>query len=200
MPRQVRTATLRKHISNNTSPVKTAKRSIYTPGCKEPGGIGNSPVAAVRSAHNALSVVGIAQEADRGMDTQGMSLSMLASLGIGVASEISIVGAAYSLQQVDTDTTIIPNAHIIDIKTLNRKSLGTKLISPIDKFKSDMDPFYTPDQCPPESSKAYEHTIEMAQRPNTIAIASDLIKTQRFAPPKFMMPELKIIFGHNQDQ
>mgnify|MGYP003658565631 CR=1 FL=1 len=200
MPRQVRTATLNRHIAKGTSPTKTTRRTVYSPKCKEPGGIGDSAVGTVKSAHNALSVTGIAQEADRGMDTQGVSLSMLAALGIGVASEISAVGANYSLEQVDTDTTVIPNAYIIDIKTLNRKSLGSKLISPIDKFKSNMDPFYTPDQCPPESSKAYEYKVKMAQRPNTISISNDLIKTQRGLQPKYMMTELRVIFGHNQDQ
>lgn len=196
MPRQLRVSELKTLTRQRLSPAKTKERPVYLAKCKESGGVAGSAPATIKNLHNVLNSVGIAQEADRGMSAMNMSLSLLNASGIGVAHRVGNSGAAFSLQQQDTDNTIIPNAKITDLKTIDKKSLGSKLIKATDKFPNpELNPFYVPDQCPPVHSIALQQTLDKKRLPNTISIAKDFAQLQKRLPAKLMLPEFKIIYG-----
>ena len=212
MARQVKTSDLKKQIEKKRSPVKTTGRKIYTSGCKQVGGSVGS-VALIKKTTNKLSRAGILPEPDKSTSANDNALSLLSSIGIGIVGQNAshrtpVLGeekegpsqkmnTTFSLLQIETDETIIPNAKIFDLKSVDKQLLGPELIKATDKFPNPgQNPFYTPDEQMTDIERAKKQQPNKGiNESNVINIANSLANIQIELPTSFMLPEFKIAFG-----
>lgn len=212
MARQVKNSDLKKQIQKKLTPVKTTARKIYTSDCKEVGGSVGS-VALIKKTTTKLSRVGILPEPDKSTSANDNALSLLSSIGIGIVGQnashrTTVLGeekegpsqkmnTTFSLLQIETDETTIPNAKIFDLRSVDKQQLGPECVMATDKFPNPgQNPFYTPDEQMTDIERAKKQQPNKGiNESNVINIANSLANLQIELPTSFMLPELKIAFG-----
>jgi hypothetical protein len=213
MARQVKTSDLKKQIQKKRSPVKATSRKIYISGCKEIGGSGGGAVGLIKKTTNKLASRGMLPEPDKSTSANDNAFSLLSSIGIGIvdqnashrttvlgvekAGPSQIMSTTFSLLQIETDETIIPNDKIFDLRSVNKQMLGPECVMASDKFPNPVEnPFFTPDEQLTDIERAKKQQPNKGiNESNVINIANSLVNMQIELPTSFMLPEFKIAFS-----
>ena len=213
MARQVKTSDLKKQIQKKRSPVKTTDRKIYISGCKEIGGSGGGAAGLTNKTTAKLSRSGILSEPDKSISANDNALLLLSSIGIGIVDQNAshrtpVLGGeksgpsqnmniTFSLLQIETDETIIPNDKIFDLRSVDKQQLGPECVMASDKFPNPAEnPFFTPDEQLTDIERAKKQQPNKGiNESNVINIANSLVNMQIELPTSLMLSEFKIAFG-----
>jgi hypothetical protein len=212
MSRQIKAKTL---IVKQLSPApltSTGKRRISCPRCKKTNGA-NRKAQNIKELRVKMQRRGYILQSNSNAGVVDDSLLILASLGIGVVTETPIqpnprseekntapLKADFSLLQIETDQTKIPNVNIFDRKSATLKK-GTKSFVRADQimpFNENSSFFKIDEFATPKHVEQRNRQALILQRRNLSGLVSQLIKQQTRAPNRLMEPHFKKAMGKGE--
>lgn len=212
MSRQIKAKTL---VVKQLSPApltSTGKRRISCPRCKKKFG-SNRKAQNIKELRLKMQQQNYILESNGNAGVVLDSISILAAIGIGVVNETPIqpnprsednttakVKADFSLLEIETDKTQIPNNKIIDrkskiLKTGVSKYVTANQIVPFDENSS----FFKPDEFSNRKERiAAQNLSDTLEKRNLSGLVRQLLKQQSRISNRLMEPHFKKAMGKGQ--
>jgi len=217
MPRQVRPKDLAKAQEVAGSTTGARRTQIKCPGCNKRTGPGQN-IQNLKQARMNFANKGLLAEPPDNSTANDDALGILSSMGIGFVmttpkapsprspdSSVAQFAVDFSLLQLETDTTNIPNANLFDKVSFDKKQ-GPPLmvkIGELYKIPSELDAaetsnIFKPDDNPTDLEKRHKLRIQKINTPNVVRLVEQITKQQKRiskTSPRLMIPHFKIAYG-----
>ena len=208
MPRQV---SVREVVVQKSRPYGTVggiRKKIGCAGCKRSSGPTQKNQDVLRLSRS-MSQMRLMAEINKSTPTDRHAQNILAAMGIGIVENIEIdsnprsevstkikLRADFSMFQIETDKTQIPNVKIVDKKSMLLKKGGIKFVKASDIIKTSIDandPFFKPDDQMNSNSAAASRKISDSRKYTWAStILYSLQENQKKLPTKLMSPHFSV--------
>jgi len=217
MPRQIRPKDLA-HAQDTPGSTTGARRThIRCPGCNRRSGPSQN-VQNIKQARMHFAQKGLLAEAPDNSTPNDDALGILSSMGIGFVTTapkspsprspddlVAPFASDFSLLQLETDATSIPNARLFDKVSFSKKQGSTLMVKISELYKppselgdDESSNIFKPDDNPTDLEKQHRMRIQKISTPNVVKLVEKLSAQQKRISKRstrLMAPHFKIVYG-----